>query len=404
MTLPNPAYSLPPAQLAKAIALGHWENFLYFGGTAWTIIALCFALKLSSKIRNAAEWLTSSEWLQGLIVAPAWLILLILIGLPFGLLGHWVGLHFGLSVEPWIHGSTNWLKDLAKSSGVSLVVGTLVLSAVYFLLRHSPRYWWLWLWIVTLPVEVGVVYIAPVVLDPMFNHFEPLQKADPALVAKLEVLANHAGEHIPPSRMFVMNASTRSTGIDAYVTGFGSSKRIVVWDNTLREIPTNQILFICGHEMGHYALHHIVKGMLFGFATLLVGYWLLDLLLSGVISQFGRWMDIRAPEDWASVGLLLLVVTILSFLAAPIGNAFSRWEEHQADVFGQEAIHGLVPDPQQTAVAAFNRLGEIWLQNPHPNSFVTFWAASHPSIEARVTFAEHYDPWTPGHHPRFFPR
>uniref|UniRef100_A0A7V4XSV1 M48 family peptidase n=1 Tax=Acidobacterium capsulatum TaxID=33075 RepID=A0A7V4XSV1_9BACT len=402
MTFPDPVYTLPPARLAKAIALSHWETFLYFGGTLWSILALWFALRVGPWLRDGAEWITSYEWLQGLMIAPAWVLILTVIGLPFGLLGHWVSLHYGLSVQPWVHGGASWLMDFLKSTGVSLLVGTVVLSGVYFLLRRSPRRWWLWFWIVTLPVEIAVVFLAPVVLDPIFDHFQPLQKADPALVQRLEQLAAHAGQHILPSRMFVMNASARSTGINAYVTGFGASKRIVVWDNTVKDVPPNQILFICGHEMGHYALHHIVKGLLFTFGMLFFGYWLVHLLLNGVIAAFGRRMDIRGPDDWASVGVLLLIVTVLGFLAAPIGNAFSRWEEHQADVYGQEAIHGLVPDPQATAVHAFQRLGEVWLENPHPNPFVTFWTASHPPVEFRATFAAHYNPWAPGKKPMFF--
>jgi Zn-dependent protease with chaperone function len=98
--------------------------------------------------------------------------------------------------------------------------------------------------------------------------------------------------------------------------------------------------------------------------------------------------------------MLLLLVTILSFGAEPIGNAFSRWEEHAADVYGQEVIHGLVPDPQATCVRSFQRLGELWLDNPHPNPFIVFWTYSHPSTAARLRFAAHYDPWKEGQHPK----
>jgi Zn-dependent protease with chaperone function len=100
----------------------------------------------------------------------------------------------------------------------------------------------------------------------------------------------------------------------------------------------------------------------------------------------------------------LLVFTCISFLFSPIANAFSRWEEHQADVFGQEAIHGLVPDPQVTAQKAFLSLGENSLEAPNPNPFVEFWLYSHPSVSRRADFAAHYDPWLSGHHPRYFPR
>ena len=100
--------------------------------------------------------------------------------------------------------------------------------------------------------------------------------------------------------------------------------------------------------------------------------------------------------------VLLFAISIASFLLEPAGNAFSRHFEHQADVYGQEAIHGIVPDPQKTAVAAFNDLGEAWLEDPNPSPFIEFWLYSHPSCEERADFAEHYDPWANGGHGEFF--
>jgi Zn-dependent protease with chaperone function len=94
-------------------------------------------------------------------------------------------------------------------------------------------------------------------------------------------------------------------------------------------------------------------------------------------------------------------MTVLNFLAEPIGNAFSRWEEHQADVYGQEVIHGLVPDAQATMVRSFQRLGEMWLDVPHPNPFVVWWTYSHPTTAQREAFAAGYDPWRPGQRPRY---
>ncbi|MGC2608170.1 MAG: M48 family metalloprotease, partial [Silvibacterium sp.] len=103
----------------------------------------------------------------------------------------------------------------------------------------------------------------------------------------------------------------------------------------------------------------------------------------------------------SSLGLVLLLVTILGFVADPIGNAFSRHIEHQADVYGEEVIHGLVPSPQTTMAQSFQRLGELWLDVPQPNRFVVFWTYSHPPTADRMSFAAHYDSWAPGKHPRY---
>jgi Zn-dependent protease with chaperone function len=199
-----------------------------------------------------------------------------------------------------------------------------------------------------------------------------------------------------------MDASAKSTEVNAYVTGFGATKRIVVWDTTLKLVPTDEILFIYGHEQGHYALRHIVKGLIFSAALIFIFYWIAYRLLRGFVKRYGDAWRIRSVDDWASVGLVLLVVTLLSFFAEPPGNAFSRMIEHQADVYGQEVIHGLVADPQQVAAQDFQRLGEVGLDNPSPNQFVEWWTYSHPSTSERMRFAAGYDPWVDGKEPRYF--
>jgi len=398
----QPLCPLPPAKLAQAIALSHWRTALYFGGTAWLILALALLVRLrtGAVIARLAARFSSRPWLQGLVAAPAWILILAALEIPAALLGHHVSLRFGLSIESW----PSWWLDWLKSTALTLLLGVLVLGVLYALIRRSPRRWWLWFWIFTLPVEVLLTFAAPLLIDPLFNHFTPLAQTDPALVDQLERVAARGGLHIPPSRIFLMDASTRSTGANAYVTGLGSSKRIVVWDTTLRIESPSEILFTYGHEQGHYVLHHVAKGLAFAAALFLLFYWIAFRLLLRLIRTHGESWGIDGPAGWSSLGLLLLLAAILSFLAQPIGNAFSRAIEHQADVYGQEVIHGLVPDPQATTVSSFCSDALVWLDNPHPNPFVEFWTYTHPSTEERAEFAVHYDPWRPGHKPKYFPK
>jgi Zn-dependent protease with chaperone function len=308
-----------------------------------------------------------------------------------------VDLRYGISVEPW----TMWWADFGKSLALTLVFGTITLTVLYSLMRRSPRRWWMWFWVIALPVEVAAVFVIPVVIDPMFDHFSPLAKADPALVQQLERVAARGHLHIPPSRMYVMDASAKVTGPNAYVTGFGASKRIVVWDTTLRELPLDEILGTYGHEQGHYVLKHIQKGMLFSAGVMFVFFWIAYVLLAWLVRRFGTRWQIASVGDWSSIGLLLLLVTVLGFFADPVGNAFSRHIEHQADVYGEEVIHGIVANPQATMADDFQRLGELWLEVPHPNRFVVFWTYSHPPTADRMRFAAKYDPWATGRHPRY---
>ena len=151
--------------------------------------------------------------------------------------------------------------------------------------------------------------------------------------------------------MFLMKASEKYTSSNAYVTGFGSSQRVVVWDNTIKHSPPDEILLVFGHELGHYVLHHIERGLAMGAVLSLFFLWIGSHLARFLIRRYGPRWHIASLEDWAATAVLLLVLTILSFVAEPIGNSISRAQEHQADVFGSEVVHGIVADPQKVNAA-----------------------------------------------------
>ncbi len=290
-------YTLPADKLEKAIRLSRWHAALHFGDVAWTVLALWLLLRcgLGERVRRWAESVTQKVWLQGFLVAPFWVTVLSLIGLPAVAISHAVSLHYGLSVQHW----PGWFGDWGLASLLIVLFGTFALSSLYALMRHSSRHWWLWFWLLTLPVEILGIFAVPVLIDPLFNHFSPLERSDPALVARLEEVAARGGINIPPSRMFVMDASAKSTGVNAYVTGFGASKRIVVWDNTLKLASTDEILFIYGHEQGHYVLRHILKGLIYSAVLIFLFYWIAHKLLRRFVERNGDAWRIRSVDDWA---------------------------------------------------------------------------------------------------------
>jgi Zn-dependent protease with chaperone function len=242
-------------------------------------------------------------------------------------------------------------------------------------------------------------------LEPIFNKYEPLSKDHAALVGELEKVAARTGTNIPPERMYLMLASVKTNGLNAYVSGLGATKRIVVWDTTAGRVPDDEVMFVFGHESGHYVLNHIPK-MLFGMALgLFFVYWGCAWFAAWLVRRFGaRWrLDATAPlASRAGFVVLLFAISLAGFVLEPALNAFSRHFEHEADVYGQEAIHGLVPDPRKTAVTGFNALGEAWLEDPNPSPFIEFWLYNHPSVQTRANFAAHYDPWANGGHGEFF--
>jgi Zn-dependent protease with chaperone function len=202
--------------------------------------------------------------------------------------------------------------------------------------------------------------------------------------------------------MFLMRASEKSNGLNAYVSGLGASKRIVVWDTTADRMPADEILFTFAHETGHYVLHHIAKGLALAAIGTFALCWLVARLAEWMVRRWGGRWQVPAITSLPALAVLLLAFSTLQAVTEPVSNFVSRAIEHEADVYGQEAMHGIVADPQKTAVSAFNHLGEAYLDDPEPNPFIVFWMYDHPSIQDRAIFAAGYNPWAPGQRPQFF--
>lgn len=394
------SYTLPPAKLQQAKSLYRARTTLHFTGEAWAILQLLLllALRIPPRIRDLAERITRQRWLQGCLFVFAFLLLTTLLNLPLRLYGHHVALAFGLSVQGW----TSWSFDQCKSFLLSAAVASLLVLVLFWIIRRSPTRWWFWFWIPTMAAVLFGVFLSPILVDPLFNRFEPLQQHDPALVTQLERVAQRSGVVLPPDRMFLMRASQKVTSLNAYVTGFGPSKRLVLWDTTIAASTPDELSAIFGHELGHYALDHIQLGLGFTAVLLLVGFYAGQRIVPWLLRvRGGRW-QIRSVDDWACLAVLLLVLQILTFASEPLDNAFSRALEHNADIYGQEAIHGIVADPQAATVSSFQKLGEVSLDDPTPHPFVDLWTSSHPSIAERAAFAAAYNPWIHGLHPKYF--
>jgi len=400
------AYSLSPDKLEKAIALSHIRNILDIAYSLWglAVLWLLLASRWAAGLAAWAESKVKRHWMQGLLFFAVLLVLLTVANLPLDCYGHHVSRSYGISVQGW----GSWCADLAKSLGLSVLIGAPVLLLFNWIVRRWPRRYWLGAWAAALPLMVLATFASPLV-EPVFNKYEPLAKSNPALVGELEKIVARTGTDIPPDRMFLMKASLKTNGLNAYVSGIGATKRIVVWDTTAGRIPNDEILFIFAHESGHYVLHHIVKGLVAAAIVLFIVFWACAGFANLLVRRFGvRWRLGRPEEGIAALPtragfvVLLFTVSVASFVLEPVANAVSRSIEHQADVYGQEAIHGIVPDPQKTSVATFNALGEAWLEDPNPSPFIEFWTYSHPSTQSRANFAAHYDPWANGGHGEFF--
>lgn len=391
---PITSYTLPSDLYRKAHRLSQIEFWGQIVSFLYSVLILVIVLRtrLAPKFRDWAERATGIRFLQSVIFAPLLIVTLDILGLPIDAAEHWIARKFGLSVQSWL----SWFADWSKSALLVIVLAIFLVWLLYVALRRSPRHWWFYFWIATIPITIFLVFVQPVLVDPMFHKFEPLAQRDAPLATALEQMVQRTGETIPESRMFWMTASAKTNELNAYVTGIGASKRIVVWDTTIAALGTPQTVFVVGHEMGHYVLNHIPKGIAAGEAFLLVLFYLGYRWFESLLTRRGAQWGIRDASDWASLPAFLLVLTVLSFAANPIVNAFSRHIEHQADQYGLEVTHGLTPDSAQIAAQSFEILGRIDLEDPAPNPVDVFMFYSHPTLADRIHFALTYNPWSHG--------
>jgi len=392
-------YTLSRERQAKAVAYSQAGYTLYFVSYFLGGLFLFLLLRLgwAAKFRDIAENVTDKKWVQGFVFVPLLFLTLDVLDLPVSLYWHALSLHYQQSIQSW----GSWFWDWTKGELINVAFGIVLVLILFAVMRRSPRRWWLYFWFPAVAILLGVIVITPLVIDPLFNKFELLSKDHPELVTSIEKLTNHAGVPIPPERIFLMAASQKTNAINAYVTGLGASKRVVIWDTTIQKTTNDESLFIVGHELGHYVLGHVWQGFLLGAGGLLLALYLLFRGLHWAMDRWARDWKLYGQEDWASLAVLLLLLQLLLFISSPVISGYSRMQEHAADIYGLEVIHGLVPDSEEVAAHAFQVLGEIDLSDPNPPPFVTFWLYSHPPLAERLVFAHSYDPWSKGESPKY---
>jgi STE24 endopeptidase len=387
-------YTLPPDLFRKAQDKSRIDFHLQLIGFVYGLAVLWIILrwKLGARYRDWAEGSSRKRFVQALIFSPLFLLTAAVLTLPLDIFSESVEKEYGISVQNW--GSWGW--DWVKAQIIAVIIFTILIWILYVVIRRSPQRWWFYFWLVSLPILIFVFFITPWVISPLFNKFEPLQQKEPKLTAALEQMVHRSGEDIPPERMFWMGAAEKTNALDAYVTGMGSSKRIVVYDTTIARMNPQQIVFVAGHEMGHYVLHHVFKQIAFIALVFLLFFYLGYRCIGWVLARWGASWAIRGLDDWASLPALVLLLSVFAFVSNPVLNAVSRHYEHQADQYGLEVTHGLTPDSGQVAAQAFQVLGEVDLSAPVPNPLDVFLFYSHPSIPDRVQFSVAYDPWAGG--------
>lgn len=276
-----------------------------------------------------------------------------------------------------------WLGEDLLGLLISLVIIVIPVWGLYWTINKLKR-WWLWMAIGAIPFMVFFIVVAPVVISPMFNKFEPLK--DKQLESEILQLASKAG--IEGSDVFQVNASKQSSKINAYVTGLFGTKRIVLYDTMIDNFETDEMKFVMGHEMGHYVMNHIWKGLALAIVFIAFALWLAGRTLQPVINRFQRRFKFDRLGDMASLPLIMIFLTVLSFLFNPVFNGYSRYMERQSDKYGMD-ISGI---SGESAAVAFDKLSVFNLSDPDPHPVIEFWFYSHPALNKRISFVLSYRP------------
>jgi len=351
-------------------------DILYFAGEAYAIamLLLVLATGLSARLRDMATRIGRKPFAIAMVFFS--LLSLVTAALEFPLSwysGFLVPHQFALTHQTF----GNWLLDFMKELGVNIALGASVVALTLYAIRRFRR-WWIVLWIGSLPVSIIGIVIWPLFIDPLFNDFVPLH--DPVLRSELLTEASRAG--IEGSRVYQVDKSKQTTTMNAYVTGIGPSKRIVMWDTLLAKMSREEVLAVMGHEMGHYALNHLWKGLAFSVLISFIVTITLQPATERLLARYGARWGIASPSDPAALPLILAIVSLTVFLLSPASNAFSRHLEHEADAFGLALTH--FNEPMASACV---KLTEDSKGNPHPNAFIEWWRYSHPSADKRIDFA-----------------
>jgi STE24 endopeptidase len=375
-----------PQPSEKALRYFRGDNLLWVVNVLWSLAvpALWLLSGLSARLRDWARRRIRRWPLALCLFFVVYSLCNFALGLPLGWYeGFWREHAYGLSNQSF----ARWLGEAAKALALAIGGGVLTLWLPYWLLRRSPRRWWLWSGLAAVPFFFCVLFVTPIWIEPLFNHFGPMH--DKTLEAGIERLAARAG--IPGSRIFEVDKSADTTTVNAYVDGLAGTRRIVLWDTLLARLSPPQVMFVTGHEIGHYVLGHLWQGLAFYSALVLLALYLVHRAAGAALAGFGQRFGLAELADPASLPLLELLLSAALLALTPAALAISRHLEHEADRFGLELTRD-----NQAAAMAFLRMQQTNLSVPRPERWYVLWRASHPPLGERIDFANRYHPWDEG--------
>jgi len=378
-----------PVPEPSALAVQYYRTGipLWVTGTllGLAVPALLLWTGFSARMRRLASRLARGRWYRTVsLYGILYVLVVALLELPYGWYVGFVREHgYGLSTQT----AGQFLSDGGKAVAMACLGMALLLWIPYLLIRRSPRRWWLWTGLVTLPLSILLLVIEPVWIAPQFDRFGPMR--DKALEARIVALAERAG--IEGSRVYEVNKSEDTRRMNAYVTGLGATKRIVLWDTLVDRLEPDEVLFVMAHEMAHYVLHHTLLVILLATLLVTLSSYAVHRLAGALIARWGLRFGFDRLDDPASLPLLVLVGSAVSLAVTPAVLATSRWMEHEADRFALE-----ITRDNRAGALTFVKLQQDNLDVPWTGLLDHLFRDSHPDLGARIEFANRYRPWATG--------
>jgi STE24 endopeptidase len=341
-------------------------------GFAFLVVLL--VMRWSDWLRDVAYRLGFQNYSLSLFM---YLLLLLLIGKALGLGFDYYGFLLERRYKISTQRFRSWAWDEVKGFLVGVVLGAIVVELLYFTIRQWPQQWWLIAWALFMGLFIVLAQLAPVVLLPIFYKFEPLDNED--LRRRLVVLSERAGTRV--RGVYRWKLSEKSKKANAALTGLGATRRIILADTLLDNYTPEEIEAVLAHELGHHVHRHILKSIFVQAAITLFGFWAANWVLHYSVDQH----MFEELSDFANLPLLALVSVVLSFVLMPALNAYSRFNERQADRYAFESIASVEP-----FISSMNKLAEQNLAERTPSKWVEWFFHSHPAISRRLAAAKEW--------------
>lgn len=374
-TSADPHLFMTAEEQMRSLEFSRIHNLLYFLAIPldWIIYLFVLIFGISLYFQRISEQVSRFFFVQTSLYVILFSLISAIISFPLSWLSRQVSLQYGISTQSF----ASWMRDYTIEFWIGTLLMTVMVWVLYTFIRRSEKRWWLHVWLISIPFTILLMFVKPVLIDPLYNDFYSLQ--DEVLEEKILQLATEA--NIPADRVYEVNMSEKTNALNAYVTGIGSNLRIVLWDTTLKKLEHEETLFIMAHEIGHYVMNHLYLNVIGSIMLTFFGLYFGKHLFHWILTRYSRQLHVLYKESLASLPVLLLIFSLLSFIISPAMNAISRHHERAADLFAVE----MTEDPD-AAIRAFHKLAVMSLSDVNPPLIVKWFRYGHPTMVERLHY------------------